>query len=461
MAQVYPFRAFRYNPEGAPFDRVLTQPYDKISPAMQEKYYAADPHNLITVEKGRAYPSDTPQNNVYTRAQAAIEDWTRNQVVVQDPAPSFYSYTQEYTVPGTEGRRTRRGFIGAGKLEEYSAGVIFRHEHTLSGPKADRLELLRHTKTHTGQLFMLYSDAEKHIDRILAEAESAAAPATEMRDEYGVSHRLWVIADPQRVTAIRKAMETQKLVIADGHHRYETALNYRNECRKRAGLPSELRANGVSGEKIDSEAPYERVMMTFVNTKSEGLMILPGHRVAAHIHDFSWSGVRRYLEPWFTAEEFPFSGSWERSDAKEKFLAKLTSAREKRAIGVYPGPGAQKRAFYVLTLREGVSLAQLLPNVSPLQRELDVVLLHEGILEPALGITPQAVTAEANLTYEREAEAALEAVDSGRAQIAFLLNACDVEQVMKIATAGEVMPQKSTDFYPKLMSGITMYRVEG
>jgi len=447
MAQVYPFRAFRYDPARAPFDRVLTQPYDKISPAMQGKYYAADPHNLIVVEKGRAYPGDTPQNNVYTRAAAAIEDWIRRNVVVQDPAPSFYAYTQEYTVPGTKERRARRGFIGAGKLEEYSAGVVFRHEHTLSGPKADRLELLRHTKTHTGQLFMLYSDAQRRIDAILADAE-AAAPAAELRDEYGVVHRLWVIADPQRVAAIQKAMEDQKLVIADGHHRYETALNYRNECRTRAG-------------KIDPDAPYERAMMTFINTRSEGLTILPTHRVAANVHDFSWSGVRRHLEPWFAAEEFPFSGSGERSEVKKKFLAKLTGAREKRAIGVYPAPGAQKRAFYVLTLREGVNLAQLLPNVSPLQRELDVVLLHEGILEPALGITPQAVTAEANLTYEREAAAALDAVDSGRAQISFLLNPCDVEQVMRIATAGEVMPQKSTDFFPKLMSGITMYRVEG
>ena len=447
MAQVYPFRAFRYNPVRAPFDRVLTQPYDKISAAMQEKYYSADPHNLIAVEKGRAYPSDTPQNNVYTRAAAAIEDWIGNQIVVQDATPSFYSYTQEYTVPGTEERLTRRGFIGAGKLEEYSAGVVFRHEHTLSGPKADRLELLRHTKMHTGQLFMLYSDAEQRIDKILAEAEAAAAPATEMRDEYGVVHRLWMIAEPRSVAAIQKAMEDQKLVIADGHHRYETALNYRNECRARDG-------------KIDPEAPYERVMMTFVNTKSPGLMILPGHRVAANVHDFSWSVVRRHLEPWFAAEEFPFSGSGERSEAKKKFLAKLSSSREKRAIGAYPGAGAKKRAFYVLTLREGVNLAQLLPSVSPLQRELDVVLLHEGILEPALGITPQAVTAEANLTYEREAEAALEAVDSGRAQISFLLNPCDVDQVMKIATTGEVMPQKSTDFYPKLLSGITMYRVE-
>jgi uncharacterized protein (DUF1015 family) len=455
MAQVYPFRAFRYNPERAPFDRVLTQPYDKISLAMQEKYYAADAHNLIAVEKGRAYAGDTPQNNVYTRAAGAMEDWIRNNVVVQDPAPSFYAYTQEYTVPGTEERRTRRGFIGAGKLEEYSAGVVFRHEHTLSGPKADRLELLRHTKTHTGQLFMLYSDPERRLDTILAEAEAAAAPDTEMRDEYGVMHRLWVIAEPQRVAEIQKAMEDQKLVIADGHHRYETALNYRNERRVVAsGL-------GANAGKIDPDAPFERAMMTFINTRSEGLTILPGHRVAAHIHDFSWSGVRRYLEPWFTAEEFPFSGSGERSEAKKNFLAKLTSAREKRAIGVYPAPEAQNRAFYVLTLRKGVNLAELLPNVSPLQRELDVVLLHEGILEPALGITPQAVTAEANLTYEREASAALDAVDSGRAQISFLLNACDVEQVMKIATAGEVMPQKSTDFYPKLMSGITMYRVEG
>jgi len=454
MAQVYPFRAFRYNPSRAPFDRVLTQPYDKISPAMQEKYYAADPNNLIVVEKGRAYPSDTPQNSVYTRAAAAIEDWIRTQVVVEDPAPSFYAYTQEYTVPGTEERRTRRGFIGAGKLEEYSAGVVFRHEHTLSGPKADRLELLRHTKMHTGQLFMLYSDAEKRIDAILAEAESAAAPATEMRDEFGVMHRLWVIAEPQRVAAIQKAMAEQKLVIADGHHRYETALTYRNERRTAStGL-------AVNAGKIDLEAPYERVMMTFINTESEGLMILPGHRVAAHVHDFSWSGVRRHVEPWFAAEEFPFSGSRERSEAKKKFLATLTKGRAKRAIGVYPAPDGHKRAFYVLTLREGVNLAQLLPNVSPLQRELDVVLLHEGILEPALGITPQAVTAEANLTYEREASAALDAVDSGRAQISFLLNPCDVEQVMKIATGGEVMPQKSTDFYPKLMSGITMYRVK-
>src|SRR5258708_6850981 len=223
MALVYPFRAFRYNPERAPFDRVLTQPYDKISPEMQEKYYAADAHNLIAVEKGRAQPGDTAQNNVHTRAEAAMEDWIRHHIVVQDAASSFYAYTQEYGVPGTvdrfavaqdEERRTRRGFIGAGKLEEYSAGVVFRHEHTLSGPKADRLELLRHTKMHTGQLFMLYSDAEKRVDAILAEAEAAGVPATEKREAEGVGPRPGGVSAVPRVGAIQKAMAEQKPVIA-------------------------------------------------------------------------------------------------------------------------------------------------------------------------------------------------------------------------------------------------------
>jgi uncharacterized protein (DUF1015 family) len=446
MAQVFPFRAFRYNPQLAPFQSVLTQPYDKISPEMQQKYYDAHPRNLITVEKGREYPGDGPGNNVYSRAAAAFKEWERENVIVQDAAPSFYAYTQEFTVPGTIERRTRRGFIGAGRLEEYSAGVIFRHEHTLSGPKADRLELLRNTRTHTGQLFLLYSDPQKRVDAILAEAESAAPPATEVHDEYGVIHRLWVVSDPQRVFAIQSAMSDQKLVIADGHHRYETALNYRNERRAQSG-------------SVDPDAPYERAMMTFINTRSEGLVILPTHRVAANVHDFSWPAVRRHLEPFFSTEVFAFTNDSEKDSARQNFLARLKSAAAQRAVGAYPISGDGQRAFYLLVLRPGVDLAQLLPNVSPLQRELDVVLLHDGILEPALGITMQAVTKEANLTYERESANALAAVDSGRAQVSFFLNACDVEKVVEIATANEVMPQKSTDFFPKLLSGITMYRV--
>jgi uncharacterized protein (DUF1015 family) len=446
MALVFPFRAYRFNPQLAPFDRVLTQPYDKISPERQAEYYAMHPQNLITVEKGRAFSDDSPQNNVYTRAAGKVEEWIRDHIIVQDPAPAFYAYTQEFTVPGSTEKRTRRGFIGAGRLEEYSAGVIFRHEYTLSGPKADRLELLRHTRVHTGQLFMLYSDSQKRVDAVLAEAESSAAPATELTDEYGVIHRLWPIAEPERVHAIQQAMGHQKLVIADGHHRYETALNYRNERRAAASSP-------------DPDADYERAMMTFINTRSEGLTILATHRVVASVHDFSWSAVRRYLEPWFASQAFTFSNDSDKWPAREKFLARLAATASERSIGAFPAASDSQRAFYLFQLRPGADLSQLLPNVSPLQRELDVVLLHDGILEPALGITLQAATKEMNLTYQREASAAIAAVDSGRAQVCFFLHPVEVEKVVQIATANQVMPQKSTDFYPKLLSGITMYRV--
>jgi uncharacterized protein (DUF1015 family) len=447
MAQVQPFRAYRYNPTLAPFEKVLTQPYDKISPAMQEKYYAADPHNLIAIEKGRALKDDTPENNVYTRAAASLNSWMAEKIVARDPAPAFYAYTQEYDVPGTSLRRTRRGFIGAGKLEDYSAGVIFRHEHTLSGPKADRLELLRRTRTHTGQLFLLYSESQLLVDSILDAVASSQPPVTQMTDEYGVIHCLWLIAEPQRIAAIQKAMADQKLVIADGHHRYETSLNFRNESRTRAG-------------KLIPDAPYEFSMMTFINTRSEGLTILPTHRVVANLRDFSWSAARRYLEPWFATEVFPFDGQAQRQEISGRFLERLATAKSQRAIGVYPTPETGGRVFYILTLRPEADIAQILPGLSHLQRELDVVLLHQGILEPALGITPHAVASEANLSYEREASAALEAVDRGAAQIAFFLNPVDVDLVVRVATSGEVMPQKSTDFYPKLLSGITMYRIE-
>jgi uncharacterized protein (DUF1015 family) len=452
MAQVFPFRAYRFNPQVAPLDRLLTQPYDKISPERQAEYYAMHPQNLITVEKGHVFRDDSAQNNVYTRATAKVEEWIRDNIVIQDPAPAFYAYTQEFIVPGTDEKRTRRGFIGAGRLEEYSAGVIFRHEYTLSGPKADRLELLRHTRTHTGQLFMLYSDPQRRVDSIIEEAEFSATPATELTDEYAVVHRLWPIAEPERVRAIQEAMADQKLVIADGHHRYETGLNYRNERRAGASPSTDQNAAGEL-------APYESAMMTFVNTHSEGLTILATHRVVANVHDFSWSAVRRYLEPWFASEVFSFASDAEKRQAREKFLSRLASTSQQRSIGAYPDAPAGQRAFYLFGLRPGVDLGQLLPNVPALQRDLDVVLLHDGILEPALGITLQAATREMNLTYEREAAAAIAAVDEGHAQVSFFLNPVDVEKVVQIATSNEVMPQKSTDFYPKLLSGITMYRV--
>jgi len=444
MAEIFPFRAFRYNKAVVDPAKVLTQPYDKITPAMAEKYAAASPYNLIPIEKGKSLPGDTPADNVYTRAAKALDDWIRERVVVQDAAPSMYAYFQEYTVPGTSERRTRKGFIAAGRIEDYSAGVIFRHEQTLSGPKADRLELLRHTETHTGQLFMLYSDPAARIDALL-DAAAASKPEVEIRDEYDVAHRLWPITDTRTIETIRREMADKKLVIADGHHRYETALAYRDERRARA-----------RASRVDPNAPYEKVMMTLFNSAGKGLTILPTHRVIANVPDFSVAGLRAALAGALDVNSFSFGSPAERPRAYEEFRRELARGKERRAIGAYAGGGA----FHVFALSKSANLESLLPEVSPAQRRLDVVLLHRLILERGLKITPDAVRTEKNITYEREMDAAIAAVDSGRAQISFLLNAVDVDTVAEMAMGGEVLPQKSTDFFPKLMSGITMYRLE-
>lgn len=443
MADIFPFRAYRYNAARVHPAEVLTQPYDKITPAMAEKYAAASPYNLIPVEKGKVLPGDTPENNVYTRAAMALEDWIRAGVIVRDAAPSLYVYFQEYTVPGTSDRRVRKGFIALGRVEDYSSGVVFRHEQTLSGPKADRLELLRQTRTHTGQLFMLYNDAAARVDALL-DAAASGTPEVEVRDEYEVAHRLWPVTNAKVIETIQNEMADKKLVIADGHHRYETALAYRDECRARDG-------------RVNRNAPYEKVMMTLFNTMGKGLTILPTHRVVANVTGFSFERFRTALADAFAWNSYPFGSAVDRTEVYKQFRSDLTGwGKKQRAIGVYAGGGS----FYLCLLKKEADLEALLPGVSAAQRQLDVVLLHRLILERGLGIMLDAVKTEKNMTYEREMDTAIAEVDQGRAQICFLLNSVSVETVAGMAMAGEVLPQKSTDFFPKLMSGITMYRLE-
>ena len=269
MAEIFPFAAYRYNLDRVNLPDVITQPYDKITPSMQQRYLQNSPYNLIAVEKGQPTPADSPSDNVYTRAEQALTAWIRDGILLRDSAPGIYVYSQEYTVPGSAERRTRQGFIALGRVEDYAAGVVFRHEQTLAGPKVDRLELLRHTRTHTGQLFMLYADPERRVDILLAAAARSVTPV-EARDEYGVLHRLWPIFDPLVISGVVREMASQKLVIADGHHRYETALAYRDECRAKSG-------------RSNPNAPYEKSMMTLFNTHGEGLLILPTHRVVANL----------------------------------------------------------------------------------------------------------------------------------------------------------------------------------
>lgn len=442
MAEIFPFRAYRYNLERVKLADVVTQPYDKITPAMQARYVTLSPYNLITVEKGKPSPKDSPSDNVYTRAEKALEAWIRDGALRRDSQPGIYVYFQQYTVPETSERRTRKGFIALGHLEDYTARVVFPHELTHSGPKADRLELLRHTRTHTGQLFMLYSDPQRRIDALLEQVAARCHP-DEATDEYGVVHRIWPVFDPKMIEDIVREMKSQKLVIADGHHRYETALAYRDECRPK----------NTAG---DRHAPYEKAMMTFFNTHGEGLLILPTHRLLANLPSFDLASFRKKVSPIFDQEDYAFGSEAARSVAFEQFQRDLlASAKTGRTFGMYAGG-----IFTLLRLRPDADLQRLMPDLSEAQRKLDVVLLHRVLIEEGLGLTPAAVAAEQNISYEREVGAAVNAVDRKRAQICFLLNPVGINQVMEIALAGEVLPQKTTDFYPKLLSGLTLYRLD-
>ena len=278
MAEILPFRALHYDPRKiTDLGAVVTQPYDKISPEMQARYYDLSPYNLVRIIRGRALPEDGPANNVYVRAARDFQAWIQSGVLVSEHEPAIYPYHQEYEVPGQRGvRKERRGFIALLRLEDYSARVVHRHEETLSGPKADRLELLKATRAHYGQIFMLYSDPAGAIESLLA-APAAEQPWEQVTDEYGTRHTAWRIADPKIIAGVTAAMSDKRLVIADGHHRYETALAYRNYCRETG--------------REDGRAEY--VMMTFVRMETDGLTILPTHRLVHSLAQLRLGQIRR------------------------------------------------------------------------------------------------------------------------------------------------------------------------
>jgi uncharacterized protein (DUF1015 family) len=412
MAAIFPFPAYRYSPAAGRLDELVTQPYDKITPAMRARYLAASPYNLVRIILGESRPTDSVTDNVYSRAASYCDEWIRSGILVADSEPALFAYSQEFEDPDSGERLVRQGFIGLGAVEDYASGIVHRHEQTLSGPKQDRLELLRHTRAHFGQIFMLYPDPEGAVDQILNNA-AQCAPLNSVQDEYGSVHRLWRIAEPATVQRIQDLMADKKLLIADGHHRYETALAFRNE---NPSLPGS-----------------DRVMMTFVNMHSAGLRILATHRLVSGLKDFH---LAAFLE--WAGQRFAIS----RLDSPDQLRQAWAAAAEQQSIiGVAAGD-----SLYHFELTHSGD-------------RLDVSVLHEELIQGALAISGEAVREQKNLTYVRGVQAALNEVREGTAQLAFLLKPVTVEQVARIAFSGGVMPQKSTDFYPKLLSGLTIYRL--
>jgi uncharacterized protein (DUF1015 family) len=403
LARIFPFQPYRYSAKAGPVENLVTQPYDKISPAMQARYLSLSPYNLVRVILGQKFPTDSDQDNVYTRAAGSLNAWIQDGILERENTPSLYAYYQRFTVPDTGQALERKGFIGLGAIEDYSARVVHRHEQTLSGPKKDRTELLRHTRAHFGQIFMLYPDPELAIDKIL-DAATTGTPILKVTDEDGAFHRAWKISDASTISRIQELMSGKKLLIADGHHRYETALAFRND---NPGV-------GDAG----------KVMMTFVNMHSPGLEILATHRVLKGVHTGKLKGRA------------------------------LTSLEELRQLFQSPAPNKIRIG---IALRSGEIYLYERDRVAG---ELDVKVLHEYLLGELLGISEEAVREQKHIEYVRGLDAAYAKVRDGDADVAFLLEPTTIEQVAEVAFGGGVMPQKSTDFYPKLLSGVTIYKIK-
>ncbi len=430
MAAIIPFRGYRFDPGvvGSISD-VTAPPYDRVYPDVQQACYQRSPYNIVRIIKGRPQPDDDPAENVYTRAAATLRRWIDERVLVQDPEPALYAYHQAYRFEGQQ--LIRKGIIALGKLEPEK---VHAHERTLKGPKEDRLRLMRAAEANFGHIFMLYDDPDRAADRQMAAAVDGAEPLIEATDADGNTHRVWRVVEPSVIEAVQEALAERDLYIADGHHRYETAVNFMQEAL----------ANGWRPAAPES---FDVRMMSLFNVAEPGMSIRPIHRL---IHGVTGFEVSRFLadaEGLFEVEPHPSFDA----------MAAATEAGSRRhTFGVYAGG-----SYATLTLREP-STADRLVEVerSADYKRLDVTILHTAILEELLGIDAVALEEQRNVNYTVDPAAGIDAVDRDEEQMLFYLNPTAPEQVVRVADHGEKMPQKSTDFYPKLLTGLVLTVME-
>jgi uncharacterized protein (DUF1015 family) len=466
MARLYPFRALRYDPARVNMETVVTQPYDKITPAMQQRYYEASPYNLVRVILGKHEPGDTePQeflppgeeaDNVYTRAAEYLREWRRDHILAEESEPAVYGYSQTYTVPGTNETRERRGFIALGHLYDYADKVVYRHEQTFPKHKSDRLALFKATRAYCEQIYMLYSDPAFTAEKLIFEGSFPNGfddnPADlAITDEYGVIHKVWKLTDSNLINLLLTAMRDKKLIIADGHHRYETSVAYAKERGAQLRLP--LNQPRDEDEKLNPghlptpAFPEAAMMMTFVNMDAPGITILPTHRVVNGIENFSSPDFITKASAFYTITEIP-------APAPASTLIEHLNQTPGDSFVAVTGDGN-----YLLTPKPE-AIAPLLANLPPKQRQLGVAQLHTVVLDHLLGLTEDKIRATGNIQYLREAAEAVNLVDSGEANVAFLIKPITLDQLKDVSLSGEVMPQKSTDFYPKLLSGLAIYALD-
>jgi uncharacterized protein (DUF1015 family) len=437
MAEILPFCGVLYDPaKVGDVASVVAPPYDVIGPAEQAALYARHPANVIRLELGQEHPGDGPQDSRYTRARRFLEEWLRAGTLKQDDRPAMYLYTVEYRLRSGP-VRTMRGFLSLVRLEEFGTGRIFPHENTRSAAKDDRYRLLETCRSNFSPIFSLYPDAEGCIIRALEEASGNAPPRFAVTEGDGVQHRLWTVTDQSVLDRVVTAMKPLPLFIADGHHRYESALRYRNTQRKALGDAGPL--------------PSDWVLMYFSNLDDPGLTILPTHRVLPAPLPCPASEFRKRLAETFLVEAIPFTQETEPA-ARAKFLDRLHAAQSSNACVM--GLVMREESWYeVLTLT-----AAGLDKLGPSARErLGVSILQQIVFRDAMRMTPQD---EERLIYLKDEEEVLAAVARGEGELAILLNPPKIAEVKDVARAGDRMPYKSTYFYPKPLTGLVINKMD-
>jgi uncharacterized protein (DUF1015 family) len=432
--EIRPLKAYRFN-EAVVGDagRCIAPPYDVIDPGLQDRLYKKSKYNIVHITRGKAGPSDGPNNNQYTRAAKLLADWLKTGVLKRDAADTIYAYVQDFEVAGVKSQRL--SFIALAKLEELGKGVR-PHEHTLEGPKIDRLNLRRATKASFGLIFMLYQDSQNVADKIIQKT-AEQKPLIDFTDDQDVRHRLFAVTDANDIGAIEKIMSTRTCIIADGHHRYETALNYYKETG-------------------DPAAQY--VLTAFVNTNQKGLLILATHRLIQNVKSFSGKNLLANLRKDFDLTTFAFDGDEAKKLAREKMSDKMKADfdADKNAFGIYTGDGA----FYVAVLKDKRLMDAVVPKMSDHWKSLDVAVLHKLIIEKHLGIDEQGLAEGGYIEYVKDTGEAIDdsinQVDKGAKQAAFFVNPTKMKQIEMVTAAGERMPQKSTFFFPKVYTGLVI-----
>ena len=421
MPELRPFKGIRYNPELiGNFADVICQPYDQITDDMEREYKRRSPYNYVRLVLTK-YAEGHDRKKEYADAKRYLEQWLEEKILMQDEKEAIYPYWQEFSIH--DKNYLRKGFICLTRLEELGKGNILPHEKTLSKPKEDRLNLLRTTKKDLEPVFLLYTDEKNYVNG-LTEETCSKTPLIEVTDDKKVCHKVWSINDARLINKVTKALKQALFVIADGHHRYETAWTYLNELRN-----------------INENHPANFKLLTLVNIEDPGLVILPTHRLIKNLSSFNLGDFLEKSSKYFEIKKTDRTN-----------ITKNLSDQKSGAFGFY-----SKQTAYIIKLKSNTIMKKILPDRSSAYQDLDVAILHTLLIEKTLSIEPSHI--ENHVRYERGTEETMKKVDTGEFQFSLLMNATRPEQVKEVAENKERMPQKSTDFFPKLVSGLVSFDI--